>query len=205
MMRVLAALVSVSLLSVPMTASNEWSTVIVKLEQSVVTLTGKEGGWCTAWVIDEARDFVATMYHCKSDDMMVDGIPATLIKQEPKRDLMVLHAPNLDRPALLLAKDDPAVGDRLLSYGFGYGLETPMAREVTVGDVNTDVEASGWPGPLVSVDSTFEPGQSGGPCVNQSGEVAMMIKGGTDRRGVGPGAKIIRSRIGGFLAKPKSP
>jgi S1-C subfamily serine protease len=201
-MRTLLALVIGGSVLVPLHAANEWTAVVEKLGQSVVTVTGKTGGWCSAWVIDQTRNHVATMFHCKSELMYVDGIPATLIKQEPKRDLLVLLVPNLDKPALPLAAKDPHVGDAVACFGHGYGLETPMLRVGTVGDVNTDVEEKGWPGPLVSVDIAFEGGMSGGPCVNQAGEVVMMIKGSTDRRGVGPGAKLIRDRIKSFLPKP---
>jgi S1-C subfamily serine protease len=200
-MRTLLALVLGGSVLVPLHAANEWTTVVEKLEQSIVTVTGKAGGWCSAFVISEADDRVMTAFHCKSELMYVDGIPATLVRQDPKRDVMVLHVPNLDRPALTVAKDDPLVGDRILCAGYGYGWETIMAREAMVGDVNTDVEEKGWPGPLVSVDSAFEGGMSGTGCVNRAGEVVMMVKGSTDRRGVGPGAKILRRSMGRYLPK----
>lgn len=181
--------------------ANEWTAALEKLKQSVVALTMKDGGWCTAWVVDGTKNLVITAYHCKGEEMMVDGMPAFLVKQDVKRDLLVLRVPDLDRPALVVAPGDPAPGDHAMAYGFGYGLETANPREVQIGDVNTDVEEKGWPGPLISTNITFEPGMSGGPVVNLQGEVVMLVKGGTPIRGVAIGAKLIREKLGRFIPK----
>ena len=45
----------------------------------------------------------------------------------------------------------------------------------------------------------FVPGQSGGPVVNEKGEVVMIVQMGTNIVGLGVGTETIRDKVGRFF------
>jgi S1-C subfamily serine protease len=45
------------------------------------------------------------------------------------------------------------------------------------------------------------PGMSGGPVVDASGQVVMIVQLASDRVGLGIGAESIRAKVGRFFAK----
>ena len=65
------------------------------------------------------------------------------------------------------------------------------------------IAADGIGGPLLALDATFVAGQSGGPVVNTSGEVVMIVQMGTGSVGMGVGADVIGSKVGRYWEKPK--
>ena len=58
-------------------------------------------------------------------------------------------------------------------------------------------------GPLVLIDAAYVPGQSGGPCVNASGEVVSIVQRASNVLGVGVGAETIKSKMGRYFQKPE--
>jgi S1-C subfamily serine protease len=199
--RRLVILALVSLLSTSAYATaTDWTTVAALLEKSVVPITYLGHGGCTGFVIDRPRNYVLTAAHCWEQVMYADMIPAGVVARDTKQDLMVLFVKDLDKPALKLAGDDPAIGQQIASMGHGYGLQRPLFRLATVSDNKAKVEdVSG--GPFVVTDAAFVPGQSGGPGVNASGEIVMIVQAASDRVGVGVGAKILKDRVGKYFEK----
>jgi S1-C subfamily serine protease len=80
-----------------------------------------------------------------------------------------------------------------------------MLRRSMISDDKTYIPEGGIGGPLMATDISFVPGMSGGPVVNEKGEVVMMVQMGTSMVGFGVGAETIRDKVGRYLEKPKVP
>lgn len=198
---ILSAVILACMARVPMQA-NDWSDVVKQVEKSVVFVEVGDEGSCTGFVIDQARHYVMTAAHCQSHDTLwIDRVPATVVSRDTKKDLLVVEAAHLDpsRPALHLAAKNPVRGSEVMSVGFGYGLERPFFRQSHVQDDQVMISGNG---PYISTDSTFVPGQSGGPVVNAAGEIVAIVQAGDNgSTGIGVGAEIIRERMGRFFGK----
>ena len=190
------------LLTLPLAASTPWTPIVALLEKSVVAIA-TDAGACTGFVINEEKHYVLTAAHCDGKDIYADNEPAKVVSKDVKKDLMVLEVKDLDRPALALAKENPKVGDEVASFGYGYALERPLFRVVHISDDRTYIPHDGIGGPLLVIDATFVPGQSGGPVVDTSGAVVMLVQLGTDRVGMGAGAEIIHAKVGRFFGRKK--
>jgi len=186
----------------------DWSVVLPTFRDSIVEIaieTGGHGeGGCTGFVIDNNRDFVMTAAHCdvpnETVKLLVDSLVAKVRAKDTKNDLMVLFVEGIDRPALKLAVDDPRVGDEVASFGYGYALERPLFRMAHVSATDLAVDR----GRYIVIDSTFVPGQSGGPVVNDKGEVVMIVQMGNNLVGLGIGAETIRDKFGRFFTLPNA-
>jgi S1-C subfamily serine protease len=186
----------------------DWSRTAETLAKSVVYIETKSGS-CTGFVIDADvkgdLDYVMTAAHCDGPEMYADQTLAKVVWKDTKKDLMVLEVDDLGRPALVIAKDNPKRGQEVMSFGYGYGLERPMLRVTHIADDATYIPEGGIGGPLLVTDAAFVSGQSGGPVVNEAGEVVMMVQRGSGTVGMGVGAETIRSKAGRYLEKPKKP
>jgi S1-C subfamily serine protease len=204
------ALVALLLLAVlPMKlGASDWSDVVKQVEKSVVWANVGDEGGCTAFIINQEKHYLLTAAHCAPNEhgvLWVDSVPAKAIFYDKKRDLMVVQAENLDptRPALKLAAKNPAIGQDVMSIGFGFALERPFFRQAHIQDDKMALPGVDG-GPFVSTDSAFVGGQSGGPVVNAVGEVVLIVQrgdGGTT--GLGVGAETIRERVGRFFGAAK--
>lgn len=199
-MRHLILALSLCAFAFPTFASTDWTQTAASVRQSIVEISmGEEGkGGCTGFVSDNDRDLVMTAAHCDGPKMMADSMPATIKAKDVKSDLMVLHVPGIDRPALRLAKTDPKVGDEVASYGYGYALDQPLFRVAHVSARNANI---GERVQYLAIDSTFVSGQSGGPVVNAQGEVVMIVQLGNEFVGFGVGAERVEDRVGRFFQK----
>lgn len=205
MKKVLLTLTAAALLFAPICqAAAVWNQVAVDVRKSIVYIEGAEGS-CTGFVINEAKDYVMTAGHCdmstkEKDSFLVDNIPADIVSKDTKKDLLVLFVKGIDKPALRLAKSDPRLGDEIASYGFGFGLERPLFRIMHVSDDEVRINEEGLGGPYIGTDSNFLPGQSGGPVVDENGDVVMIVQMGTPQGlGLGVGAETIRSKMGRYF------
>lgn len=210
MKRVLASLLALSLFASPVYAI-AWNPVATKVLKSLSYLTGPEGS-CTAWSIDEKRDYVLTAAHCDQrtasgeSSMLVDNLPTKILSEDKKKDLLVLEVKGLDKPALRLAKYNPKIGDEVASYGYGYALERPFFRVTHISDDQLYIPYEGIGGPLILTDNNFIPGQSGGPVFDENGDVVMIVQMGSDTGfGLGVGAETIKNKMGKFFAQEPKP
>lgn len=186
---------------VPLQAA-DWAQVVKQVEKSVVFVEVGDEGSCTGFVIDQARHYVMTAAHCYKESMWADRVPARIVSRDVKKDLLVIEAKDIDpsRPALKLAAHNPERGSEVMSVGYGYGLERPFFRQAHVQDDQLMLPQQG--GPFISTDSTFVPGQSGGPVVNILGEIVAIVQlGDNGSTGMGVGAETIRERMGRFFGK----
>lgn len=192
--------------------AGDWSSTADRVRKSIVLVESK-GGSCTGFVINSNRknkdgedvDLILTAAHCDGVELRADQRPAKVLHKDERKDLLVLEVEDTDRPPLFVAKVNPHKADRVMSYGFGYGLERPMLRSALIADDDTYIPSDGIGGPLMVIDAAFAAGQSGGPVVNDNAEVVMIVLMSTDRVGLGVGAEIIRDKVGRFLEKPKVP
>lgn len=206
MSRVAAALIAFAVAVSPLAAQpSPWNAVAQALAKSTVFVQLGEGS-CTGFVINSNAkddkqdvDYVLTAAHCYAKDLYVAGQPASVKSRDEKKDLLVLQVEDLDKPAIKLAKANPKVGDEVASFGYGYGLERPMLRVTHISDDQIYIPYQGIGGPLVAVDITFIPGMSGGPVVNEAGELVQIVQMSTEIVGFGVGAEVIREKVGKFF------
>jgi S1-C subfamily serine protease len=209
MRRVIASVVLTLALS-PMSLLAQWQSPAATAEKAIVTI-GKDDTHCTGFIIndravskdDDKReiDYVLTANHCDAPDLLADNMPAKVVYKDAKKDLLVLEVEDTGRPALRLAKKDPVIGDEVASYGYGFTLERPMFRVTHIADDKTYIPEGGIGGPFIVTDAVFVGGQSGGPVINQAGEVVMIVQRGGGGIGLGVGAEVIRSKAGKYFAK----
>jgi S1-C subfamily serine protease len=205
MARLLFSLLLLLLAFVPAFAVSPWTSIAEKLNQSTIFIEVLEGteltGSCTGFMINTEKRYLLTAAHCDGEKLLADGTQTYRVFKDERKDLMVLRASNVDRPALALAKDNPDQGDLVASHGYGFGLEKPMFRIAHISNVEMAIESIS--GPLIMVDGGFVPGQSGGPVVNENGEVVMIVQRGNEMLGLGVGAKVIRDRVGRYFEDKK--
>ena len=190
------------------TFAADWTPIADKLSKSVVFVHSKSGS-CTGFIINSERkrkaedvDLVLTADHCYGADIYADNEIAAAIWRDGKSDLMLLEIEDTGKPALQIADKDPKQGQEVASFGHGYGLEKPMLRVAHVSNASIDVpDVEG--GPFVMIDAAYVNGQSGGPCINDKGEVISIVQQASNLVGIGIGAERIRDRIGRYLEKPK--
>lgn len=200
----ISVFVSVIFLS-PNLSAVGWETIAAQVSKSIMYLTGPEGK-CTAFTIDAQRDYVLTAGHCEQlsagvSVMRVGGLLSSVTFKDEKKDLMVLHVPGDDHPAIKLAADNPKIGEQVASYGYGYALGRPLFRVSHVSDDSFTAGEAGIDGIFLVFDSTFIGGMSGGPVFNILGEVVAIVQMGSPEMGIGTGAEEIRKRAGKYFEK----
>jgi S1-C subfamily serine protease len=208
MRKILSTVALVSLLAAP--AMAQWQPIAEQVEKAIVTI-GKDDTHCTGFVINDQAirkddskakvDYILTADHCDAPDLLADNMPAKVLYKDAKKDLLVLEVDDTERPALKLAKSDPKIGDEVASYGYGFALERPMFRVTHIADDKTYIPEEGIGGPFIVTDAVFVGGQSGGPVVNQAGEVVMIVQRGGSGVGLGVGAEVIKAKAGKYFAK----
>jgi S1-C subfamily serine protease len=195
-----AALMLLSLSSVS-AAVTDWVAVAERLEQSVLQISDN----CSAFVIDDERDYVLTAKHCTAEDLtkptVVDLTPSRVVADDVQYDFAVLHVPGLDKRALVLAADEPKAGTEVVSLGFGMGLKGWMFRHAWVSNRNLTIPT--LDGEWIMIDGAFVGGQSGSPVVNAAGEVVAIVQMSTSTSGIGRGVDLLRKRVGKYFTRPK--
>jgi len=180
-----------------------WAPVAEKFTPSVVFLEalnaqGEPQGFCSGFVINTAKKYILTAAHCDADKVLVNGTPSYRMFKDARKDLLVLRAANVeDMPAFKLASIDPKVGEEVAAIGFGFALEKAMFRISHISIANLDIE--GLSGPFFVTDAGFMPGQSGGPVINDKGELVAIVQRGSDGLGLGVGAEVIKDRVGRYF------
>lgn len=110
-----------------------------------------------------------------------DGLvsPAAIISAQPERDLAVLQPARIPddlKPVTLAASGQIAPGDLVVAIGFPFGAGPSVSAGVVSGLNRTfslqgrqDLEG------LIQFDAAVNPGSSGGPLLNQDGEVVGVV------------------------------
>lgn len=123
--------------------------------------------------------------------------PYTVKQLDTRWDQAVLQLSVIpDKPALVVASKNPEVGEKVWSYGYGKG-STVM---VTVGTVRRyTFPTKGYPPDWIVVTGRVDQGSSGGPLVNNRGEIIGPLW-GTGSNGSGwETVGIITGRTRRFL------
>ncbi len=138
----------------------------------------------TAFLVSE--DTAYTAWHVVEDAAQValtlgnENIEARVIGHDPERDVAVLRlaAPVENVVVLPVAEAQPRVGEEVAAMGHPRGL--PLALTVgRVTSMNGEFDfggnADGVVSNLIQTDAVVAPGSSGGPLINQSGEVIGVV------------------------------
>lgn len=143
-----------------------------------------------------ADDLVATNAHVVAgiprlvlDPLSQDRRPAELVGFDPQNDLALLHVPSLSEPPLLLSGQGATEGQQVAAAGYGGGLYLSSKNGVVRyrGTVQaSDIwRARGGRREIVEIRMHSEPGDSGSPVIDGSGQVVAIVFGGSiDRPGV---------------------
>lgn len=131
---------------------------------------------CTGFMVAPRQAITAA--HCiTSTDLKVDGQDATVIKRD---GLFVLLTAG-DKPALKLARK-LKIQEEVTSFGFAWTDMHVLRRYV-----------SGFKDGDFAIDGPLAPGMSGGPTVNQAGDVVGLNQGSNTVVGVLCGAGEIQA------------
>lgn len=144
-----------------------------------------EIGKGTGFVIKDDGS-ILTNYHvvAGSERIVVtfaDGLesPAAVIAAEPERDLAVLtpaRFPDDLKPVVLAPNGQAVPGDLVVAVGFPFGMGPSVSAGVISGLNRTFRIPNAQPlTGLIQFDAAVNPGSSGGPLVNQSGEVLGVV------------------------------
>jgi len=142
------------------------------------------GSQGTAFLVNE--DTAYTAWHVVEDAAQValtvggESVEAAVIGHDPVRDVAVLRLASPIEGAVVLpiAEEQPRVGEEVAAMGHPRGLPlaltvgrvTSMNGEFDFGGTAEDVVSN-----LIQTDAVVAPGSSGGPLINQRGEVIGVV------------------------------
>lgn len=214
--RILAAVIAaVFVIAAPVSAS-DWQKQAEQLRKSIafVGIYDEEAnltGSCTAFSINDAKDYFLTAAHCYEGALKVDDKNAYVIYYDQVADLLVLVVPDSGTyPALKLATK-VAAGEEVASYGWGYGLDFPTFRAgvVSTADVKfPQISAAyGYGGPderYTLCEFLGIHGMSGGPVVDAQGNLVTIVQIGIpDSTDAGRSLSELTSKVGKYFTADK--
>ena len=151
--------------------------VEVGMESVVLLLTGP--AWCTGVLIDD-EGTVATAYHCVASGQKTevrtrsgDEFVGRTIAADPKNDIALIKVEGLSEviSPMGIRETDPRQGDTV--YGLGHPFAPASGRTLAMeGMLQWSVTAGivSAVGPrLIQTDTALNPGNSGGPVVDEDG------------------------------------
>jgi hypothetical protein len=144
-------------------------------EQNIwkMRMTGAE---CTAFQIEQ--DLLVTAAHCTKSDAFLfkngdDIVQGTLIGTSPITDIALFYAPGANRPGFVVSLDLPNNGENMIAAGFPARVSNRFIfARVEIVSVTSD-EAGGKY--AISLGPDVWPGMSGGPLLNNKGEVVGVV------------------------------
>lgn len=152
-----------------------------------------------------ADGLVVTAWHCVSDEaeyhvVMHDGrrLPVTVAGVDEANDIALLRVDVAVRAVAL--GDGPAVGDRVFAIGTPYGIRESFSTGLVSGLGRTIKTSESQSAEVIQVSVGLNPGNSGGPLLNSSGEVVgvcVAIRTGSQ----GIGYAVPASRVRDLLAR----
>lgn len=162
------------------------SLVLIQTEREPISDDDGGFGLGTGVVVNENGD-ILTALHVVDDAneiqvLFADGSEATavIVAAEPENDIAVLQPtspPGLIVPAVLGNPNAMRVGDQAFAVGNPLGLTASMSagvisgfdRSIPIGDDDARLEG------LIQFDTAVNPGNSGGPLLNRSGQVVGIV------------------------------
>ena len=173
--RTKAALVRVSHIGVQMTHFGPVSGVTI----------------CSGWSV--ADGLILTANHCigeAAEQMLVDGVSASVIKRDEYYDLALLKS-NLHKRVLYFRDTPVAYGDRVTGIGYGFGWTQPLVLTHPVLLANQSIGARQAAG--IITNGEWVTGMSGGPVVDYAGRVVSMIQQFYMGQGYGVGTTMMKA------------
>lgn len=135
-------------------------------------------------VVISAEGTILTANHVIADATVIhltfaDGTNATgrIVKQEPDHDIAVLAADRLPGVVVPAVLGSPgAIGDETFAVGHPLGLVASLSAGVISG-LDRSIPHKGGPNldGLIQFDAAVNPGSSGGPLLNRSGQVIGIV------------------------------
>ncbi len=169
--------------------------MVERVSGSVVVIR-KDGRHAGAGFI--VAEGVLTNAHIVGDgvSVVVNGVPAQVVRQDEVADLALLRVPGLDRTALELRRAPPRIGERVFAIGHPFDLQ----HSVTVGIVSA-MRPNAEDAASLQTDAALNPGNSGGPIVDDSGAVLGISTSVLQSRGhrTGIAFAVPSQRISAFL------
>ncbi len=180
--------------------------------QDSVLLLITGAAWCSAVLVDE-RGTVATAYHCVASGRRPqlrtrDGERhlGRVVATAPRDDLAILEVPGLaGRPHLDIREQRARQGEEVWALGHPYAPQadsSPLLEGTLVWSASRGV-VSAVGSRLVQVDAALNPGNSGGPLVDEQGRVigiASRRLGGDNIAFMAPATGLLQ-----LLEEPRRP
>jgi len=153
------------------------------MESVVLLLTGP--AWCTGVVIDE-QGTVATAYHCVASGLRPeirarngDQFIGKMVAADPKNDVALVVSAELGGvvPPMPIRTDVPRQGEKL--YGLGHPFAPAAGRTMAMEgmlqwSVSSGIVSAVGPR-LIQTDAALNPGNSGGPAVDEAGRIIGIV------------------------------
>lgn len=138
-------------------------------------------GYCTG--VQVSINTLLTSDHCAPDglEISVDGKPTRVIKKE--EDTFALLQTEIGRPIIKIAQKEPAFGEEVFSYGNAFNNRTHVLSRM----VSRVFDG------IIVLDGPLAPGMSGGPVINQNGELVGINQAANQIFGFATGVKEIRA------------
>lgn len=136
-------------------------------------------------------DKVVTAYHVIKAGVScsIGGVPTEVIYASEKLDLAVLHAPKftLNESRMVINCNGMGKSDQFYAVGYAFGTEFVVQRLLGTGSKRTKGDAKF--GGMDVLKGNSYPGMSGGPIVNEDGEIVGIVN-----ASMGGGVSISLSR-----------
>jgi S1-C subfamily serine protease len=191
---------------------------LVLIQAHGVDSHGEEEGGLGSGVVISADGMILTALHVveNATELKVtfaDGFETTaqVVNAEPENDIAVLQVEQLSPiavPAVLGNPNAMRVGDEAFAVGNPFGLYGSMSAGVISGferSFKSDKSGQRIEG-LIQIDSAVNPGNSGGPLLNRSGQVVGIVVGilnpTDDEVFIGIGFAVPISTAGGAAGMP---
>lgn len=125
-------------------------------------------------VVDSKNESYTRLYIRRADDFET-RIPAKVVGWDSEIDLALLKAEiDADYVFALGSSADLSIGDKIYAIGSPVGLE----RTLTSGIVSADNRNLFSLGPVLQIDAAVNSGNSGGPCIDENGNVQGIVYAG---------------------------
>lgn len=139
------------------------------IQTSSIYPGGEKQMRCSGFVVDAVRGFAVTAEHCVVDGQiafLVDDLPSEVVRTSEW--LALVRVPTMTKPPLEIAKKRPDLSAPTWGFGWAFGQKFLALERAVAGYDGTDLVVGG----------AFIEGMSGGPVVNDQGQVVGVIQGG---------------------------